>query len=121
MIKKGDKVLVKSVVFTKDRCYPAGYQWPAKVVHVPPAPKDRRRNHIRALMRVDYKEPFKALVIGRSTRISCVHHWTYANGEGFITDDTTHKVIMVTPLNTQRYLRPYACLEEDLEPYVNLD
>jgi hypothetical protein len=117
MIKKGDKVLVKAVVWTKNTHVPYGCDpFKAEILHQPSKKSlpNVHSGYIRPLKRALVKESLEGLVIGRSTRISCVYHWARNIGEGYITDSTTHKVVMVTPLNNQRYFEPYACLEEDL-------
>lgn len=117
--KKGDIVLVKASVYTKERvasqCKPHIDVYP-KTIHTPEKAKDMSRKNLRKLYRIEYKKPFQGIVTGWSTRLTGIHQpsWNY-DDVGYIKSDKAHKVIMVQSMDTQRWLKPMPCLEKDLE------
>jgi hypothetical protein len=77
----------------------------------------------KCLYRVFFHSPIVGIVVGESYRATGIYHpsemeedfaghiwWT----EPSLDEDKRHKVIMVQPTHTNRWLQPYPCLEEDL-------
>lgn len=115
--KKGDVVKVLATVYTKD---PTSRQqtWKAKVVYRPDPCQSRygKRPEPRPLMRIAEDKPWLGVVVGYSVRISGVllrgDGW---DNPGSLVNDKRHPVIMVEPVDTERWTDPTPCLESDLE------
>ena len=62
---------------------------------------------------------WKGMVVGASVRKTGEKRYHYdmdgQPGVGFLVNEENHKVIMVVPVDTARWIVPSACLEEDLE------
>ena len=86
--------------------------------------KARFGNRKRNLWRYEYAEPWLGMVTGWAIRMTGESvssgyegdslDGTYDFVSGHLASDKSHKVVMVQPLHTDRWLRPVACLEEDL-------
>lgn len=115
MFKKGDKVLVTASVYTKDRVS-------AQIRPAEPYPHEvlreitpQHRGILRPLRRMRYKQPFPGIVVGWSLRKSGEYSPAYGNDDiGCLWQEESHKVIMIQPADTQRWVKPIPCLEEDL-------
>ncbi len=122
-MQKGDIVLVTKSVFTKDKTHRQLKE--EKVEILDDTDDDFRRGIFsRPLRYIVHQKPFEGLVVGWSIRISGIHHVGIDNSgifdggdfePGFIDNAVYHKVIMVQPLDTERWIKPIPCLEEDLE------
>ena len=70
----------------------------------------------RQLIRIELDPPIEAIVVGKSLRKTGIRHGGNCDtGSGYLTGVESHPVVMVQPIHTPRWLRPYACLEADLE------
>ncbi|NIQ88653.1 MAG: hypothetical protein GWN93_06060 [Deltaproteobacteria bacterium] len=73
----------------------------------------------RNLWKYDYPQPWRGIVVGWSTRqtgkVYPAGGDMYDYEPGYLQVDMTFTVIMVQPLDTNRWVRPIACLEEDLD------
>ena len=119
--KKGDKVLVKAIVMTKEIPYDK-----FTVIRFVERPKNAPLTiEARHLKRVAF-EPWKeGIVAGWSTRLSGLvvpgymtpdnHFGGEERTAGYMKDMKTHKVIMVLPLRTEQWQKPWACLEGNRE------
>ena len=113
---KGDRVLVKAIVWTKVSHVPVGSEWRSKIVYTPEKPDSQYPGIIRPLERSKLIKPLYALIVGKSYRISGYYRRGYGYDDaGELINQTRHPVFMVSPLNTERYLKPYAALEGDIE------
>jgi hypothetical protein len=117
--KKGDIVLVNASVYTKgteQSQMPPGSGWslPKEIVR-PEYEGKGWQKHPRGMRRITYKTPFFGLAIGYSTRQTGWFIWGSYDEPGHLTETTHHPVIMVQPLFTDRFLKPFASLPEDLE------
>jgi len=128
-MKKGDKVLVRAIVENPLGMiiYPGfsitqrmGKPGKLRVIHTPPFASEDGEERTRSLWRFEFDEPWLGLVTGYSLRQTGVvvgagfdpgSGWT----EPYLLTDKYHRVVMVQPLRAQRWFRPSACLEEDLE------
>ena len=119
-VKKGDVVLVRAVISTKNDPKPYSANWPGEIIHQPDdeIKSGYHNRQKRVMRRHTLINPMECLVVGRSTRITGMYHMgigSYDNFDpGYLYNTTTHKVIIVQPMDTQRYIKPYACLEEDI-------
>ena len=116
-MKKGDIILAKAFVFTKEFHY--GQR---EIVYTPKTTKrngDEIGGTLRPLCRIAFDKPKRGLVVGRTVRISGVytigHSWNYEErNPGDLWNPVYHKVILVEPIDSERWTAPIACLEEDL-------
>ena len=73
----------------------------------------------RNLWRYTYPQPWQGIVVGWSTRqtgkVYPPSGGYYDYEPGYLQVDKTFTVFMVQPLDTNRWVRPIACLEEDLD------
>lgn len=110
--KKGDKVLVRATVYTKEGMRRWGY---SEVVYEPQ--RSDSRGYPRCLNRVQDDEPWIGVVVGCSVRKTGIHFpGSGYDDPGELRDEKNHPVVMVIPTHTSQWIRPYACLESDLEP-----
>lgn len=129
---KGDIVLVSASVYTKK---PETSQFPpdsgyktARIIKWPEVPEEqkdwylkkkmRRNAEDRFMRKIAYGNPFLAIVVGRSIRQTGVHiygNWNSIDNPGEFVFQKYHPVVMVTPLENQRYSAPFACLAQDLK------
>ena len=127
-MKKRDVVVVRAAVFGSTG------DWPTlKTIaeytggHVA-MPHDERLTMVheakygpskRNLWRYEYETPWLGMVTGWSfrqtgNRVSGGGGWDDYE-PGYLAADKYHKVLMVQPLHTERWLRPVACREEDVD------
>ena len=130
-MKKGDIVLVTRSVFTKHRVSRQleddGYLSIDTLEIIREVGLEDRivqRGYERHLMRLTHRKPFKGLVVGWSMRISGRYvpgamNYSFEGGDeydpGELYDAKYHTVIMVQPIDSERWYHPVPCLEEDLE------
>lgn len=69
----------------------------------------------RNLWRFEYHEPWTGIVTGYSFRRTGDSWPNDYDAQGYLTVDKSHRVVMVQPLRSERWLRPVTCLEGDLE------
>lgn len=105
---KGDRVLVHATVY-------CGYQvLRDKIIYEPV--QECQPGLKRSLARSVVDKPYEALVVGYSYRQAGIKTWDeYEGSSNYLMHTKRHSVVMVQPTWTSRWLRPYACLEEDLE------
>jgi len=108
-VKKGDRVLVKAIVTTFYTDSRVSEEDACAFVHIP-----KGTGLIKVMITLDSEEPWLGLVMGYSYRATG-HYYTGNDGEGHLAEDQRHKVWLVQPLETHRYLQPTACREEDLD------
>lgn len=120
MFHKGDVVRVKARVRTT---YSRGvYPDPDKVIYRPE--KRRYETNIKVLTRQEMPEEPIGIVIGHTIRQT---GYGRPSGNvfgsdwelGYLKMDKSHRVILVEPLGTDRWLKPWTCLPEDLS--IRLD
>lgn len=80
----------------------------------------QRHGTITSLLPINYSRPVKALVLGRSTRYTGTvmgGYSTYDEYEpGYLVPAKSHPVWVVMPLSGNRYRKPVAILEEQVQP-----
>lgn len=120
--KKGDTVKVTGLVVTKEipvwassrMIYTSERSLRYHTKQVPD-----HRSDLRDFLHYDLKEPITGVVVGWSTRISGIYYPGKSSWDeydpGDIRDTQVHKVIMIEPLTTEQWIKPLACIEEDLE------
>jgi len=130
--KKGQVVLVKAFVFSAKggrwKLFAEAYRNGANHDDVPNVTGDQLTMIHEAwggysnklnLWRYEYSRPVLGMVVGwsfRQTGESVPSSGSYDDYfQGYLAADKRHKVIMVQPLANERWLRPIACLEEDIE------
>ena len=90
MFKKGNIVLVKGFVHTNyvgdDKKL---FHWPCH-------------------------KPWKGMVVGNSVLYTGRYQALYPDERGTLEQRKTQHVVMVIPLNTNQWVEPWRCLEEDL-------
>jgi hypothetical protein len=115
MFEKGDRVIVKASVYTKDKV--SAQIRPCEFPHETVVDVETKWGGVaRPLRRMVYKESFEGIVVGWAIRKTGEHR--YGSGyddPGCLFQEKNHKVIMVQPMDTQRWVKPIPCLEEDLE------
>lgn len=123
-LNKGDDVIVHAIAFTKQR--PLHIYGEEEIVREVPAKCKNHCDSARPLVKVKV-DPFNAIVIGYTFRISGTYHMGYNDPEGFldldedapverngwIEDAVWHKVLLVEPTNSQRWTAPFTALPED--------
>jgi hypothetical protein len=78
-------------------------------------------DNMRVLLRQEFPEPILCIVLGWSTRQTGWRSIGGADWEGgyadpnYLTQDKTHKVVMVMQAYDQRYSKPFSCVLEDME------
>ena len=116
-LNKGDRVLVRAVVYSK---WPrdGGYRYwdnQGEDYCVPETPLTRF-GELRPLIRVPSKETWEGVVVGCSVRKTGVYVKGYGwDNPGELREEKNHPVVMVISVETQKWINPYACLEKDLE------
>lgn len=112
MFKKGDVVNVRATVYTKRQ---HRLQQLGRAMYMPQNEDLGRRETPRPLMRDDHCA-FEAVVVGHSVRITgIVYSGRSSDDPGSMHHCVHHRVILVVPLNTERWVPPLACLEADLD------
>jgi len=126
-MNKCDIVLVKAAVFGSTNDRPAVHDHMplgasasiVKMIHRP-----KMDGITRNLWRVQYTKAWEGIITGYSFRnTGRVLGGTDYEDPGYLYEDKRHKVIMVQPLYTNRWLKPIACLAEDIvsmQPKANL-
>jgi len=118
-MEKGDVVLVHATVFchrTGGDLGPMNEARPeSHLVHSPAGVGDQRQ-----LWRLPHK-PWRGLVTGRTYLATGIVKYGYSgpydsyDGDLELVEDKRHIVLCVQPLDTKRWLKPWRCLEADLE------
>lgn len=124
-LNKGDEVRVTAICYTKEK--PPHICGEEEIVREVPPKCNGIHDFARPLVKIKV-ESFMAVVIGYTFRISGTYHEQYkidpygdeevGNDEvveqnGWIEDAVWHKVLLVEPTNTQRWVQPFTALEED--------
>jgi len=118
-LKKGDVVWVRAVVETSCGAARHEHEPGVSLVHIPdkkkwPTPGLRKR-----MYRVSLEPPERGLVTGESYRATGWYLGSHFNDGDWeaahLQEDMRHPVIIVQPLDNPRYLKPWACLSQDLE------
>lgn len=106
---KGDRVLVHATVRS-------GYQQKNYTQMIFEPPQERPRDLKRSLVRNAIVDPCQAMVTGYSYRVTGIMiSDNYSGSSGRLAFTKHHPVTMVQPIYSRRWLRPWACLAEDLE------
>ena len=118
-MKKGDIVEVHAFVWTKSnkwRSFITGKEMGK--IHYKPEPNQKFPNATSRSLHRSRCNPWKGMVVGTSVRITGNHvrrlRFDYDN-PGSLLDQKHHKVIMVVPIDMERWIEPVPCLEEDLK------
>ena len=108
-MNKGDIVLVRATVRTE---YGTGYE--DEVVHQP-RHSPAEIGNVKSLFRQQHPEPWRGLVVGKSYLVTGIYWLDGYESRGVLAGDYHHLVWMVEPLDGNRYIKLWHCLEEDLE------
>ena len=115
-MKKGDVVIVRAYALTS---YNDMETLGAELVHCPKGTWKSKK-----LYRQKAHEPWTGLVVGTSYRATG-HYDSGATDmystpdPPYLIEDKRHPVVMVQRLDTERWLRPVACFDADLETPPN--
>ncbi len=114
-LKKGDVVTVNAIVYTR---YGDGLQGLHETLihyaedwgtHHPGKMQNLFRGARQAI-------PWRGLIVGKSHRVTgTLVDPGSENDLPYLMADKVHPVWLVEPLDAQRWIKPAACLEEDLE------
>ena len=116
-LKKGDVVWVHAVV--EASCGDARHEHESSVtlIHIPD--KKKWPSMIKRLYRVSLEPPERGIVVGESYRATGWYQDSRFNDgdwePAYLQEDKRHPVVIVQPLDNPRYLKPWACLPNDLE------
>lgn len=115
-MNKGDQVLVKATVWTE---YGPGYE--DELVHQPTRWSGPDLRRIKSLRRERWAQPRHGLLVGYSYLATGCGYGSAALSASWdedspaLREDRRHRVWVVEPLDNNRYIKPWHCLEEDLE------
>jgi len=126
-MNKGNVVVVKAAVFGSLGDWPMLKTVSRNTGGYIAVPHDERLTMVheakygprkRNLWRYEYETPWIGMVTGWSVRktgdsVPSGGDWDDYE-QGYLREDKSHKVVMIQPLRTERWLRPIACLEEDV-------
>jgi hypothetical protein len=119
---KGTFVIVRATVHTKDRPFMQNSESVTVLRNVEVPMKEPWRHEIipRNFIKIAC-EPWLGMVVGLSKRISGQYYpgtqgnYDFEGNPGEIRDCQYHRVLMVIRADHQSWVRPYACIPEDLE------
>lgn len=109
-MKKGDLVRVKAQVVTRFPNIWTG----GTLVH---EPKRGQATSKKCLYRLDF-EPWTGMIVGKSYLATGLYEQAgdYWDGNyASLKEDKRHAVWLVEPIDSNRWVKPFACLEVDLE------